>query len=131
MPPSNSPTGLGDRGVNGLRARTAALVTLSQTAARVERRIMRHPKTRRPRASTRLAFQQLEDRTVPSGVDVVPGDPNDWPMFGHDPAGTRYNVSEHQLGPATVGGLHEVWRFRTDGPVVGTPAVVNDRVYAA
>src|SRR5262249_48623312 len=68
---------------------------------------------------------------VARGVDVVPADPNDWPMFGHDPQGTRYNSAEHQLSPATVGGLHELWRSPTAGPVISTPAVVNDRVYAA
>ncbi len=92
---------------------------------------MRSPTSRRPRASTRLACEQLEDRTVPSGVDVVTGDPNDWPMFGHDAQGTRYNFAETRRRPDNVGGLHEQWRFPTAGPVISTPAVVNDHVYAA
>src|SRR5262249_40552832 len=78
-----------------------------------------------------VAGEGREDRAVPGGVDVVTGAPKDWPMFGHDPAGSRYNSAETRLSPATVGGLHELWRFPTAGPVVGTPAVVNDRVYAA
>src|SRR5262245_58948938 len=98
----------------------------------------RGPRTRsgrraRPRpVSPRLTVEVLEDRTVPSGlgVDIVPADPNDWPMFGHDPAGTRYNQAEHRLSPATVGDLEVKWTYPTEGHVVGTPAVVNDRVYA-
>jgi len=66
-----------------------------------------------------------------AGVDVVSTNPNDWPMFGHDPMGTRHNFAEHRLGPHNVSGLQELWRFATDGPVIGTPAVVNDRVFAA
>jgi polyvinyl alcohol dehydrogenase (cytochrome) len=65
-----------------------------------------------------------------SGVDVVSGDPNDWPMYNHDPEGTRNNFAEHRLGPETVGDLKVKWTYET-GPVAGTPAVVNDRVYAA
>src|SRR5262245_1288474 len=82
---------------------------------------------------TRLTIEALEDRTVPSGFghDVVPGDPNDWPMFGHDPAGTRYNQAEHQLRADNVADLEIKWTYPTTGFVVGTPAVVNDRVYAA
>jgi polyvinyl alcohol dehydrogenase (cytochrome) len=66
-----------------------------------------------------------------NGVDVVPADPNDWPMYNHDPAGTRDNSAEHTLSPATVGGLQVKWTFPTVGAVAGTPAVVNDVVYAA
>jgi polyvinyl alcohol dehydrogenase (cytochrome) len=68
---------------------------------------------------------------VLSGVDVVPADPNDWPMYNHDPAGSRDNFAEHVLSPATVGGLGVKWNFPTHGPIAGTPAVVNDHVYAA
>jgi polyvinyl alcohol dehydrogenase (cytochrome) len=80
-----------------------------------------------------LCVELLEDRTVPSGlgVDVVPADPNDWPMYNHDPQGTRDNFAEHTLSPATVGGLQVRWAFPTHGPIAGTPAVVNDHVYVA
>jgi polyvinyl alcohol dehydrogenase (cytochrome) len=75
----------------------------------------------------------LEDRCVPSGFgrDVVSGDPNDWPMYNHDAAGSRYNTAETRLSPSTVGDLQVKWTFPTAGPIAGTPAVVNDRVYAA
>src|SRR5262245_1415402 len=88
---------------------------------------------RRKLTPARPTVEVLEDRTVPSGlgVDVVPGDPNDWPMYNHDPAGTRSNFAEHILSPATVGDLGVRWTFPTAGPVAGTPAVVRDHVYAA
>jgi polyvinyl alcohol dehydrogenase (cytochrome) len=82
------------------------------------------------RPSVRLTIESLETRLVPSGVDVVPGDPKDWPMFNHDPEGTRYNSAETQLRPDNVSGLHVLWSFPTAGPISGTPAVVNDVVYA-
>ena len=64
-------------------------------------------------------------------VDVVSADPKDWAMFGHDAQATRYNPTEHTLTSDTVPDLGEIWRFPTDGAVAGTPAVVNDIVYAA
>jgi polyvinyl alcohol dehydrogenase (cytochrome) len=87
--------------------------------------------TRPTRRSARLTVQALEDRSVPSGVDVASGDPKDWPMYNHDPAGTRSNLAETRLGPATVGDLGIRWTYPTDGPISGTPAVVNDKVYVA
>jgi polyvinyl alcohol dehydrogenase (cytochrome) len=65
------------------------------------------------------------------GVNVVPGDPKDWPMYNHDPEGSRYNSAETRLRPDNVGGLQVQWSFPTVGAVAGTPAVVNDVVYAA
>jgi polyvinyl alcohol dehydrogenase (cytochrome) len=79
----------------------------------------------------RPGVEPLETRLVPSGVDVVSGDPKDWPMYNHDLEGTRSNPAETRLSPATVGGLHTEWSFPTLGQVAGTPAVVGDRVYAA
>jgi polyvinyl alcohol dehydrogenase (cytochrome) len=78
-----------------------------------------------------LTVEALEDRLTPSGVDVVPGDPKDWPMYNHDPEGTRNNTAETVLSPATVGNLGVRWTFPTAGPIAGTPAVVNDHIYAA
>src|SRR5215469_13796516 len=86
---------------------------------------------RRP-ARARLAFEVLEDRTVPSvlggagdslpspvrpGADVVSADPNDWPMYNHDVSGTRFNSSEHLLGPHNVAGLQVQWTFPTKAVV--------------
>ena len=94
----------------------------------------RHPRSPRPRVNVsraRPGVEPLETRLVPSGVDVVSGDPKDWPMYNHDLEGTRSNPAETRLSPATVGGLHTEWSFPTLGQVAGTPAVVGDRVYAA
>ncbi|MCI0364710.1 MAG: hypothetical protein L0219_12585, partial [Phycisphaerales bacterium] len=44
-----------------------------------------------------------------SGVDVVSGDPKDWPMYNHDSEGTRCNTAENILGPNTVAGLEVLW----------------------
>ena len=68
---------------------------------------------------------------VRAGVDVVPADPNDWPMYNHDPEGTRHNFAEDILSPATVGDLEVKWTYETAAPVAGSPAVVKDRIYAA
>lgn len=65
------------------------------------------------------------------GVDVVTGDPQDWPMYNRDPKGTRHNFAETKLSPDTVGGLEVKWTFDTAGPIAGTPAVVRDRIYVA
>src|SRR5262249_54408959 len=64
------------------------------------------------------------------GLGPVSTDANDWPMYNHDPAGTRHNAAESQLNPRTVGRLEVKWRFPTEGPIAGTPAVVGNTVYA-
>jgi polyvinyl alcohol dehydrogenase (cytochrome) len=51
-------------------------------------------------------------------------------MYNHDIAGTRANLAEEQLSPADVGGLKVKWTFPTKAVVAGTPAVVDNRVYA-
>ncbi|MBA4062593.1 MAG: hypothetical protein C0501_02580 [Isosphaera sp.] len=61
-------------------------------------------------------------------------DPNDWPMYNRDAAGTRHNPAEKALGPATVGRLVEKWRFPARGSgerigVVHATAVVEGSVY--
>lgn len=58
------------------------------------------------------------------------GHSNDWPMYNRDPKATRWNEAENRLSPATVGGLHKEWTFPTAGAVAGTPAVVDNVVYA-
>src|SRR5262245_47897086 len=89
---------------------------------------------RRRRPSIRLAIEILENRLVPSGLhgaEHASADPNDWPMFGHDAAGTRFNSAEHELGPQNAGDLEVKWTYPTDGPIIGTPAVVKDHIFAA
>lgn len=75
-------------------------------------------------------LETLERRLL-FAADIVASDPNDWPMYNHDAEGTRYNLAERVLSPASVGNLKVKWSFQTAGPIAGTPAVVNDRVYAA
>src|SRR5262245_39991918 len=84
-----------------------------------------------PRARrARFHLERLEDRLAPS-VDVVSGDPKDWPMFNHDPEGSRHNHAENRLRPDNVDGLGVKWAFPTEAAISGTPAVVNGIVYAA
>ncbi|MCW3095413.1 MAG: hypothetical protein JWL77_1031 [Chthonomonadaceae bacterium] len=54
---------------------------------------------------------------------------DDWPMFGHDPLGTRYNTGERRLGPGNVAKLRILWKFTTPAVVAGTPAVVGNTVF--
>jgi polyvinyl alcohol dehydrogenase (cytochrome) len=76
-----------------------------------------------------LVVEVLEDRTVPS-VDVVTGDPKDWPMYNHDPEGSRHASAETQLRPDNVSGLEVKWTFLTEGPVAALRGG-HDRVYVA
>jgi polyvinyl alcohol dehydrogenase (cytochrome) len=57
-------------------------------------------------------------------------DGDDWPMYNHDPRGSRHNEGESTLGTANVGGLHVKWQFITPAPVDSTPAVSNGMVFA-
>src|SRR4029077_11156024 len=47
-----------------------------------------------------------------------------------DIAGTRDNTAEHTLNAKNVGNLQVLWNFPTAGLVAGTPAVVDNVVYA-
>src|SRR5262249_6171720 len=92
-------------------------------------RRLRASRPRRSRAGTghaairpRLELETLEVRVVPSA--------NDWAMYNHDASGLRDNTAERILSPSNVGNLHVLWSFPTAGPVAGTPAVVDNVVYA-
>jgi len=60
----------------------------------------------------------------------VSHDPNDWPMYNHDPHGTRFNRGERALSIASVPQLQQKWIYLTVGDVYATPVVVRDTVYA-
>lgn len=89
----------------------------------------RRQRSLRP-ATHRPQLEVLEDRLVPSATEFVSTNPHDWPMYNHDAAGTRYNSAEKELSVATVGGLEVKWSLPTEGPIAGTPAVVDNIVYA-
>src|SRR5262245_39212298 len=63
--------------------------------------------------------------------EVAPADdPGDWPMYNHDPEGTRTNPAERRLRPDNVAGLRVNWPLATPGKISGTPAVVDDTIYS-
>jgi polyvinyl alcohol dehydrogenase (cytochrome) len=75
---------------------------------------------------------------APAGAEPKksPGaaDPNDWPSYNRDVAGTRFNPAEKALGKGNVGRLVEKWRFPPAGSketigVVHATVVVNGHVY--
>jgi polyvinyl alcohol dehydrogenase (cytochrome) len=76
------------------------------------------------RQPIRLTVEELERRDCPSS-------PGDWPMFNHDPAGSRVNPATSALSLTAVAhqGLAVRWRFNTPASVSGTPAVVGRVVY--
>jgi len=65
-----------------------------------------------------------------SGALAVAHADGNWPMYGHDVLGTRFNSSETTLGPGNVSGLHIKWRLATPAPVSATPIVKDNIVYA-
>ena len=68
----------------------------------------------------------------PSGTPVAPG-PNEWPMYGHDPARTSHNPAETALNAAAVPRLAARWQAFVDiGPLPPScsPAVAGGRVFA-
>jgi polyvinyl alcohol dehydrogenase (cytochrome) len=94
-----------------------------QALARLLGLAANRPTRSRPRGG-KPAFEELERRDCPSGA-------GDWPMYNHDPAGSRMNPAESVLSPSAVSqsGLGVRWRFNTAGSVSGTPAVVGRVVY--
>jgi outer membrane protein assembly factor BamB len=66
----------------------------------------------------------------PVPTQTITQDPNDWPMYNHDVAGTRFNPAETTLKPDTVVHLNQLWVYPTAGDVYATPSVVKDVVYA-
>lgn len=51
-----------------------------------------------------------------------------WPQYGNTLDGTR-RAGASSVTSATVERLRESWRFSADGPVTGTPSIVEDVVY--
>jgi polyvinyl alcohol dehydrogenase (cytochrome) len=63
-------------------------------------------------------------------AQTISTDPNDWPMYNHDPLGTRFNSAERALSSKNVRELGIKWMYPTAGDVYATPAVVDNTVYA-
>ncbi|MGZ6694343.1 MAG: outer membrane protein assembly factor BamB family protein, partial [Solirubrobacteraceae bacterium] len=65
----------------------------------------------------------------------MPG--GEWPSYGHDPANTRTQPAEHELGPAAAPGLTAAWTFSTasagdsSSAFDSTPVVAGGCVFAA
>ena len=58
---------------------------------------------------------------------------NDWPSYGHDPAGTRYS-SLTQITPANVAKLTRAWAYDTGEPADAfqtTPLVVDGLMFVS
>ncbi|MHB1423689.1 MAG: TIGR03118 family protein [Gemmataceae bacterium] len=75
-----------------------------------------------PARRVRPCLETLEDRVVPSGAN--------WSEYNYNASGTRDNTAEHRLSPSNVSNLQVKWEFPTQGVVAGTPAVVDNTVYA-
>jgi polyvinyl alcohol dehydrogenase (cytochrome) len=53
----------------------------------------------------------------------------EWSMSGQSYTNWRYQPAEKKLGPANVGGLHQLWATNLGGSISATPAVVDGAVY--
>jgi len=81
-------------------------------------------------ASALLAlFASASVRPATAATDT--GD--EWPMYAHDARGSRATDDGTALSPSSVAaGLGVLWRSNVrGGPVYGTPAISNGRVFAA
>jgi polyvinyl alcohol dehydrogenase (cytochrome) len=65
---------------------------------------------------------------LPAGAAGPAAGP-DWSMNGHDPAGTRSQRFENDVGPWNVAMLAPKWVVTTAGDVSATPAVVGGSVF--
>src|SRR5215471_17232697 len=52
-----------------------------------------------------------------------------WAEYNHDATGTRYNRLETTLSRSNVSGLKIQWQIPAAGPVNGTPAVADGKLY--
>ncbi|MBI4278916.1 MAG: PQQ-binding-like beta-propeller repeat protein [Armatimonadetes bacterium] len=98
--------------------------------------VVDEPVTDHPPMRALLVFLALLALLVPANAPgAMPALPShvgrggDWPMRGRDEAHTAHNPNERWVSPASVPRLVEVWRFRADEAVTGSPVVVADTVY--
>src|SRR5712672_4413351 len=70
-----------------------------------------------------------------SGAMAQPGgaadwaSPGQWPMAGQNIDDTHFQAAEHQISPASVGGLAPRWTLTTAGAISTTPTVDDGAVY--
>jgi polyvinyl alcohol dehydrogenase (cytochrome) len=74
------------------------------------------------------AFTLAIAGALPAGA-AGPAEGPDWSMSGHDPAGTRSQAFENDVGPGNVATLAQRWVVTTAGDVSATPAVVGGSVF--
>ncbi len=84
-------------------------------------------KVRRRNLIAALAAVLVGALLLPLGATAAEG--NLWTSAGGNRQNTRYQASEHKIGPSTVGDLSVKWVFETGGDVSATPAVDGDTVY--
>ncbi len=75
-----------------------------------------------------VAFALAIAGALPAGAAGPAGGP-DWSLNGHDPANTRSQPFENDVGPANVARLAPRWVVTTAGDVSATPAVVGGSVF--
>lgn len=57
----------------------------------------------------------------------VPDRGSAWPLYGHDPAGTR--ATDGGIDSGSVSALTELWSFDVGGPVSATPVIAGGATY--
>jgi len=64
--------------------------------------------------------------TAASGrIAAADGNPNDWPMYGHDIQRTAFNANETKINRSSVGLLRLKWAFHADDAITASPVVIN------
>ena len=77
------------------------------------------------RTASGASAPQIPSSLIPTGATS-----GDWPLFGHNLLGTRFNPEETRIGPDTVDRLQVKWVFEdAGGPSQSTPIVVGDSLY--
>jgi polyvinyl alcohol dehydrogenase (cytochrome) len=81
------------------------------------------------RSAISLALALCASTAVAVGVAQAGAGGDNWRSAGGNRANTRFQETEHQISPATVGSLDVAWVLPTSGDVSATPAVEGDTVF--
>src|SRR2546423_1910221 len=60
-----------------------------------------------------------------SRIAAAGGNPNDWPMYGHDLHRTAFNGNETKINRSSVGLLAPKWVFHAGDAITASPVVIN------